>query len=88
MTTNLSPRICPNCGLLVAAGTACQCGYVFGSVGDSSTAAGRLRDAVDLFSAKEALAIAFQAISELKGGIVGWMAIVGLLQILPLAVAP
>lgn len=52
------------------------------------TAAARLRDAVDLFSAKEALIIAFQAISELKGGIVRWMAIVGLLQVLPLAVAP
>lgn len=78
--------MCPQCGLLVAADTsACQCGYVFGSLGDTSTAAGRLRDAVDLFSAKEALAIAFQAISELKGTVVGWMAIIGLFQVLPLS---
>ena len=68
--------------------SACQCGYVFGSVADSSTAAGRLRDAVDLFSAKEALSIAFQAISELKGGIVRWMVVVGLFQVLPIAIAP
>jgi hypothetical protein len=58
---------------------------VFGALADSATAVGRLRDAVDLFSAKEALAIAFQAISELKGSIVKWMAIVGFLQILPFA---
>ena len=45
----------------------------FGSISFGATAAGRLRDAVDLFSAKEALAIAFQAVSELKGGIAGWM---------------
>jgi hypothetical protein len=61
---------------------------VFGSLADSTTAAGRLRDAVDLFSAKEALSIAFQAISELKGGIVRWMVIVGLFQVLPIAIAP
>lgn len=83
------PRICPNCGLLVSADiSACQCGYVFGSLAAGSTAAGRLRDTVDLFSAKEALSIAFQAISELKGGIVRWMALVGVLQVLPLAIAP
>jgi hypothetical protein len=68
--------------------SACQCGYVFGSLADSSTAVGRLRDAVDLFSAKEALSIAFQAISELKGGIVRWMVVIGLLQVLPLVIAP
>lgn len=83
------PRICPNCGLLVSADmSACQCGYVFGALADSGTAAGRLRDTVDLFSAKEALSIAFQAVSELKGGVAGWMAAVGLLQILPVAVSP
>jgi hypothetical protein len=62
---------------------ACQCGYVFGSIQDTSTAAGRLRDTVDLFSAREALAIAFHALSELKGTIVGWMAIIGVCQLLP-----
>lgn len=78
------PRICPNCGLLVSADmSACQCGYVFGSLADTSTAAGRLKDTVDLFSAKEALSIAFHAISELKGTIVRWMAIIGLFQLLP-----
>ena len=89
MTNSPGPRICPNCGLLVAADTSlCQCGYVFASFADSGTAAGRLREAVDLFSAKEALSIAFQAVSELKGGVAGWMAAVGLLQILPVAVSP
>lgn len=68
--------------------SSCQCGYVFGSISFETTAAGRLRDAVDLFSAKEALAIAFQAVSELKGGIARWMIVVGLLQVLPLAIAP
>lgn len=83
------PRICPQCGLLVAGDAReCQCGYAFGSLADNSTAAGRLRDTVDLFSAKEALSIAFQAISELKGGIVRWMIVVALLQVLPVAIAP
>jgi hypothetical protein len=50
---------------------------------DVSTAAGRLRDTVDLFSAREALAIALQAVSELKGGVVRWMAVIGLFQLLP-----
>lgn len=59
---------------------------MFGSIADLSTAAGRLRDTVDLFSAREALSIAFQAISELKGGIVGWMAIIGVFQLLPATV--
>jgi hypothetical protein len=68
--------------------SACQCGYMFGSLADAATAAGRLRDIVDLFSAKEALAIAFQAISELKGGIVRWMVAVAFLQVLPLSIAP
>ena len=81
-----SPRICPNCGLLVGADTsACQCGYVFGSLADGATSVGRLRDAVDLFSAKEALSIAFQAISELKGSVVAWMAIIGIFQVLPVS---
>jgi hypothetical protein len=80
------PRICPSCGLLVSAdSSACQCGYVFGSLGDTSTAVGRLRDAVDLFSAREALSIAFQAVSELKGGVVVWMALIGLFQVLPVS---
>lgn len=79
------PRICPNCGLLVSADmSACQCGYVFGSHAGTATAAARLRDTVDLFSAKEALAIAFQFISELKGGLVRWMAIIGLFQLMPM----
>jgi hypothetical protein len=83
------PRICPNCGLLVSADmSACQCGYVFGSLAGAATAAGRLRDTVDLFSAKEALSIALQAISELKGGIVRWMVVVAFLQVLPLSIAP
>jgi hypothetical protein len=51
----------------------------------AGTAAARLRDTVDLFSAREALAIAFQGLSELRGGVVRWMAIVGLLQLLPMA---
>lgn len=81
------PRICPNCGLLVSADmSACQCGLVFRVAGESSNAAARLRDTVDLFSAKEALTIAFHAISELKGSIVRWMAIIGLLQLLPLTI--
>jgi hypothetical protein len=61
---------------------------VFGSLGTGPTAAHRLRETVDLFSAKEALSIAFQAISELKGGIVRWMAVVGVFQVLPIAIAP
>lgn len=78
--------MCPQCGLLVAAdAVACQCGYTFGSRADASTAVGRLRDAVDLFSAREALAIAFQAVSELKGTVIGWMAIIGLFQVLPVS---
>lgn len=51
----------------------------------AGTAAARLRDTADLFSAREALSIAFQGVSELRGGIVRWMAIVGLLQLLPMA---
>ena len=79
------PRLCPQCGLLVGGDAReCQCGYVFGSHAGTSTAVGRLRDTVDLFSAKEALAIAFQFISELKGGIVRWMAIIGLFQLMPM----
>ena len=65
---------------------ACQCGYVFATPQQTDgTAAARLRDTADLFSAREALSIAFQAVSELKGGIVRWLAIVGLLQLLPMA---
>ncbi|TAK12312.1 MAG: hypothetical protein EPO35_11465 [Acidobacteria bacterium] len=72
---------------MVAADTrACQCGYTFGSVADATTAAGRLRETVDLFSAKEALAIAYQAVHELKGGVVRWMAIIGVFQLLPMIV--
>ena len=81
-----SPRLCPHCGLLVSADApACQCGYVFASTQLAGTAAARVRDAADLFSAREALSIAFQAVSELRGGIVRWLAIVGVLQLLPLA---
>lgn len=85
--TPQSPRLCPHCGLLVSADApACQCGYVFASTQQSAgTAAARLRDAADLFSAREALSIAFQGVSELRGGIVRWMAIIGLLQMLPVA---
>jgi len=81
-----SPRLCPHCGLLVGADAAsCQCGYVFAtSQQQTGTAAARLHDTADLFSAREALSIAFQAVSELKGGIVRWMAIVGGLQLLPM----
>lgn len=81
------PRLCPHCGLLVSADApACQCGYVFASNAQTSgTAAARLRDSANLFSAREALSIAFQAVSELKGGIVQWMAIIGALQLLPMA---
>jgi len=81
------PRLCPHCGLLVSADApACQCGYVFASsLQQTGTAAARVRDAADLFSAREALSIAFQAVSELRGGIVRWMAIVGVLQLLPMA---
>lgn len=64
----------------------CQCGYVFATSHQlAGSAAARLRDTADLFSAREALSIAFQAVSELKGGVVRWMAIVGLLQLLPMA---
>lgn len=52
------------------------------------TAAARVREAVDLFSAREALSIALQAVSELRGNIVRWMAIVGLLQLVPMALVP
>lgn len=81
------PRLCPNCGLLVSGGaSACECGYVFATYHQSAgSAPARLRDAADLFSAREALAIAFHAVSELRGGIVRWMAIIGLLQLLPMA---
>ena len=81
-----SPRLCPHCGLLVSADMAsCQCGYTFASSQQlAGTAAARLHDTADLFSAREALSIAFQGVSELKGGIVRWMAIVGALQLLPM----
>lgn len=80
--------MCPNCGLLVSADMpACQCGYVFGSAAKTSIAAARLRETVDLFSAREALSIAFQFIQELKGGVVRWMAVIGVLQVLPLALS-
>lgn len=89
MTTPIpqGPRLCPHCGLLVSADVpACQCGYVFATPHQvGGTAAARLRDTSDLFSAREALAIAFHAVSELKGGIVRWMAVVGALQLLPMA---
>ena len=89
MTTSIpkGPRLCPHCGLLVSADApACQCGYVFATTAQlSGSAAARLRDTADLFSAREALSIAFQAVSELRGGVVRWMAIVGLLQLLPMA---
>ncbi len=84
---NSGPRLCPHCGLLVGSDAmSCQCGYVFASEHQhSGSAAARVRDAVDLFSAREALSIAFQAVSELKGGIVVWMAVIGVLQLLPMA---
>lgn len=81
-----SPRLCPHCGLLVGGdATSCQCGYVFAPAQVGGTASARVREAVDLFSAREALAIALQAVSELRGNIVRWMAIVGLLQLVPMA---
>ena len=82
-----SPRLCPHCGLLVSADmTACQCGYVFASTAQTAgSAAARLRDTTDVFSAREALSIAFQAVAELRGGVVGWMAIFGVLQMVPVA---
>jgi hypothetical protein len=84
--SNSGPRLCPHCGLLVSSDAmSCQCGYVFASGEEQASAASRVRDAVDLFSAREALSIAFQAISELKGGLVLWMAVVGVLQLLPMA---
>ena len=84
-----SPRLCPHCGLLVPADApSCQCGYVFATSAQlAGTAAARLRDTTDLFSAREALSIAFQGVQELRGGLVRWMAIVGLAQLLPLTLA-
>lgn len=86
-TPNSGPRICPHCGLLVAGDVStCQCGYVFANSQQlAGTAAARLRDTADLFSAREALSIAFQAVSEMRGNVVRWMAIVGFFQMLPVA---
>jgi hypothetical protein len=51
----------------------------------AGSAAARLRDTADLFSAREAMAIAFQAVSELKGGVLAWMAVEGIFHMLPFA---
>ncbi len=84
--TPQSPRLCPHCGLLVSADApACQCGYVFVSAQQSGTAAARLQATTDIFSARDALAIAFQAISELKGRVSTWIGIFVLMQVLPTA---
>lgn len=84
-----SPRLCPHCGLLVSGdASSCQCGYVFATSDQlAGSASARLRDAADLFSAREALSIAFHGVQELRGGLVRWMAIVGLAQLLPLTLA-
>lgn len=83
-----SPRLCPQCGLLVAADAAeCQCGHVFPASGAPGTAAHRAGEAVDLFSGREALAIGVQALSELRGGLVPWLALIAFVQLLPTALA-
>ena len=81
-----SPRLCPQCGLLVAADAAeCQCGHVFPVSGAPGSAAHRAGEAVDLFSGREALSIGFQALSELRGGLVPWLALMAFVQLLPTA---
>ena len=83
-----SPRLCPQCGLLVAADAAeCQCGHVFPVSGAPGSAAHRAGEAVDLFSGREALSIGFQALSELRGGLVPWLALMAFVQLLPTALA-
>jgi hypothetical protein len=77
--------MCPSCGLLVGADSkACQCGYTLSSIDEPGSAAARVREIVDLFSAREALSIALQAVSEMRGGLMRWMAIIGAMQLLPM----
>ncbi len=83
------PRVCPHCGLLVPGDhSSCECGYVFATSAQlAGSAVSRLHDAADLFSAREALAIAFRGLQEMRGGLVRWLALVGVLQLLPLTLA-